>query len=115
MCAFSYCTNLPSVDVSNVSSVGGYAFTSCTSLLSVDMPNVKNVDIYAFDGCTSLTSIIIGSGIESIGEDAFIRNNSLVRVTIGKDEETVRGMTNFPWSLPDGSTIYCSDGGHIDI
>ena len=51
--------------------IGSSAFSGCSSLSSITIPNsVTSIDSYAFDGCR-LDSLTIGSGLTSIGWNAF--------------------------------------------
>ena len=55
--AFSYCSSLKSIVISNsVTSIGEYAFYSCDSLKSIVIPNsVTSIGDDAFYSCDSLT------------------------------------------------------------
>jgi hypothetical protein len=60
-----------------------------------------------------LESISFGTGIEwnDISEDAFNRCDKLRSITfVGKTKDYVRDMAYYPWSLPSGCIIHCSDG-----
>ena len=71
--AFSGCTGLTSVTISNsVTSIGGAAFQGCTGLTSITIPNsVTSIGSSVFVSCTRLTSITIPNSVTSIGYDAF--------------------------------------------
>ena len=61
--AFSYCSELTSVSISNnVTIIGQYAFSGCSGLTSVKIPDsVTLIGNYAFDGCSSLTSVTLNN------------------------------------------------------
>lgn len=92
--AFYGCSNLSSVDLSNVESIGNGAFSStklekveipaqlsylgtsvfsdCTSLKSVSIKaNIKSIPNYSFSRCSSLSSIEYPATVTLIGEKAF--------------------------------------------
>ena len=59
--AFSYCSGLTSVTISNsVTTIGQEAFSSCSSLTSITIPNsVTSIGSHAFLSCSGLTSVHI--------------------------------------------------------
>lgn len=59
--AFSYCTNLESVDCPNVTKIGGGAFAYCTNIESVSFPNVTTIGAGAFKG----------SGLKAVTPETF--------------------------------------------
>ena len=72
--AFAYCQNLKKVDLSNATgiSVLNNLFFNCPSLESIVVPDwITDIDIIEFENCTSLKSVTLGSGITSIGNNAF--------------------------------------------
>ena len=67
----------------SVTSIGSSAFASCSGLTSVTIPNsVKSISAYAFYGCTGLTAVTIPNSVTSIGDYTFY-NTRLKSVTIG--------------------------------
>ncbi len=82
--AFSYCTSLTSITLSNsITSIGEYAFSSCTGLRSITLPDsVKSIGEYAFSGCSGLTSVMIPDSVTSIGREAFNYCTGLTSITI---------------------------------
>ena len=71
--AFSYCSSLTSMMISNsVTSIGEYAFYWCSGLTSVTIPNsVTSIGESAFSLCSGLTSVTIPNSVTSIGDKAF--------------------------------------------
>ena len=48
------------------------AFRECTSLYEIWIPPaIKSIKERTFSRCTQLTTVILGEGLEEIGEDAF--------------------------------------------
>ena len=49
-----------------------YAFSGCSSLTKLELPSsVKKIGYAAFNGCTKL-ELSVNSGVEEIGQDAFL-------------------------------------------
>ena len=71
--AFSYCSNLRSIDIPNgVTEIGDFAFNGCFNLTSVTIPNsVIKIGEYAFSGCQNLISVSIPNSVTKIGKYAF--------------------------------------------
>ena len=73
--AFAYCHGLTGVTVpASVTNVGNYAFSA--SGLTTAVINAARIGDYAFNGCP-LTSLTLGSGVTSIGTNAFYYCTSL--------------------------------------
>lgn len=69
--AFYGCLNLKTIDLSSVSEVGIGAFTYCTSLRSVTLSNsLTEIMDFVFYGCTALSTIDL-SHVVRIGTGAF--------------------------------------------
>lgn len=93
--AFAYCTNLTSTNFgdypnnflglpNSVKKIGNYSFLYCQSITSVILgvndkvgSGVTSIGYEAFVGCTSLTSCTIGSGVISISGAAFYRDTAI--------------------------------------
>jgi len=91
--AFNNCTNLISVNIpNNVINIGNGVFESCGNLTSVNIPNnVTSIGANTFNGCAKLTSITIPNGVTSIGGSAFAGCTSLTSVTIPDSVTSIRG------------------------
>lgn len=88
--AFSFCTNLTSVTMSNgLVSIGDGAFYKCSRLSQVTIPgSVTAIGNDAFSFCTNLAGIKIPNGVASIGSFAFFGCSKLAIASIGA------GLTN---------------------
>ena len=80
--AFTYCTNLTSVDIpASVTTIGSSAFEECSNLSAVTIPgNVASgtsIGDYAFYACSSMAGVTLGSGVTVIGNYVFA-NCSLI-------------------------------------
>lgn len=51
--------------------VGANAFQGCESLKTVRLPAAVTIGAAAFSGCTGITSVVFGSGLATIGSNAF--------------------------------------------
>ncbi|MBO5810402.1 MAG: leucine-rich repeat protein [Bacteroidales bacterium] len=62
--AFSYCSNLTSIEIPNsVTSIGDYAFYFCSGLTSIEIPaSLTYFGQDAITGCSNITSIIVEEG-----------------------------------------------------
>ena len=70
--AFTKSTELVSVTVSGIETVGATAFYSCTNLTAVTIGDgVTTIGNSAFDSCTKLKSLTMGDGVVEIGAAAF--------------------------------------------
>ena len=78
---FYGCSSLSSIDLSNVTEVGGSAFSGCTSLTSAELPQATSISDYAFSGCSSLASVDL-SQATSISDYAFSGCTSLASVEL---------------------------------
>lgn len=112
--AFEGCKSMSSITLEEgLLSIGNYTFNQCDSLMSVVIPDsVTNIGRCAFIGsnippsASNLESVVIGSGVSSIGQNAFQRCYKLSSVVFrGKTIEQVQAMANYPWSIPEVSAI----------
>ena len=86
--AFYNCTGAKSITISDsITNIHEYTFYNCSGLSSITIPNsVTNIDEYAFSGNNTfvknnnLTSVAIGSGVTSIGYEAFYGCSGLTDV-----------------------------------
>ena len=81
--AFSHCDVLDSVDIPDgVSFIRMEAFDLCNKLRHLTLPaNLKKILYRTFSYC-DLSKIVIPNGVEYIGRDAFVRNDSISSLVI---------------------------------
>lgn len=113
--AFMGCSGLTNVTIGNgLTSIGYRAFGNCSSLTSMTIPNsVTSIGNWAFYSCTNLTNVTIPDSVTSIENYAFSGCTSLATGVVdmsSKTQANVKAMSNYPWYLPSGCTIICSDG-----
>lgn len=80
--AFSECKFLERIELPDgLEEIGDEAFYNCTSLSMGDLPqSLRNIGSYAFQACP-LKNVELTANIESIGNNAFSNNNSLITVS----------------------------------
>ena len=88
--AFKGCSSLVSITLpEGLTSIGNYAFEGCSSLASVTLPEgLTSIGNNAFYDCSSLASIAIPNSVISIGEKAFY-DNGLKSITFGTGLQTI--------------------------
>ena len=79
--SFYNCTGLSTVSLSNVESIGNGAFMLCIGLQSISLPSVTSIGFDAFSECSGLQSISLPN-VESIGEYAFADCTSLQSISL---------------------------------
>lgn len=81
--AFSYCMDLTSVSIPNVTIIEEYAFSDCAALTSVELGDkLTEIGNGAFWACTGLTSIDIPQSVTTIGSFSFSQCTSLPSIVI---------------------------------
>ena len=80
--AFTW-TQLKTLKMPNVTSIGNEAFSGCYHLTSVTFPSgLTSIGNEAFSGCYNLTSVTFPSGLTSIGTNAFYNCDALTSITL---------------------------------
>ena len=111
---FCGCSSLSSIDLSNVTEIGGSAFYECTSLTSVDLSQATSISDYAFSGCSSLASVELPQATE-IGYFAFYKCTSLTSADLPEVTEidhyafvhcTSLVSVNIPQATTIGYTVF---------
>ncbi len=107
--SFIGCHSLETVTVSDsVTSIGQTAFAHCTSLRSVTFgtsPALQTIDNAAFENCTALTAFTIPDSVTTIANFAFRGCESLPSVSISENVT----------SLGDDSFSLCSSIGEFVV
>lgn len=69
---FAGCSNLKTIDLSNITSLGTNVFQNCSSLISIDyFPELNEVPNLSFSGNTSLEAVGLPPTITRLGNDCF--------------------------------------------
>ena len=111
--AFEHNSSLKEIIIpNNVTKIGASAFTYCSAMTNVVLgSSVQTIEGTAFRLCGRIPTLVLPASLEVIGAKAFEYCNTLKDVTFeGKDIATMQGLTNYPWSLPSGCVIHCTDG-----
>ena len=105
--AFGSCKSLSSLDLpSQLSSIGAGAFSDMTAIVDFEIPDsVVTIGDAAFMGCRNLKNVVFGRGVQSIGRDAFREDIPDYVLFKGKTIEQVQAMENYPWRIPNPSTV----------
>ena len=78
-----YESQIESISLGNITSIGNYSFFNCENLTSITIPNtVISIGDNAFMSCSSLTSITLGNSVETIGELSFYSCTALSSIII---------------------------------
>lgn len=82
--AFNGCPNLVSLTIPNtVTSIGGMLTSDCGSLIDLQLSNsITSIPRNAFYKCTALTEVIIPDSVTEIGRYAFLGCDSLEKIWI---------------------------------
>lgn len=81
--AFKDCKNLNSIDILNINTLGEKAFYGCEKLKAVKIPDaIEELKYATFYGCKALESISIPDGVKTIGSDCFSDCSSITEITI---------------------------------
>lgn len=80
--AFANCENITQIDLpKGLENIGEGGFSRCKGLAKADLPTLlKVIGKSAFEGCP-LKQVAIPESIDSIGDDAFCKNSSLISVS----------------------------------
>ena len=83
--AFCDCTSLANVNFSKtLTSIGDSAFQNCTALANINLPaSLTTIGSFAFNNCTSTAGIIDLPNLETLGHDAFSISNSKTGSLVG--------------------------------
>ena len=87
--AFSYCSNLETLECSdNLTNIGNRAFYQCVSLQEVDLgSSLVRIDSRAFYYCSNLRSIVLPGTLQMIGFRAFDGCHDLEAVEFGGTQD----------------------------
>ena len=89
MNTFYGCSSLESIDLSHVTSIGGFAFTDCSSLIITDLPEtVNSIGDGAFNRCSKVTVSSLPSGVTQLGPYVF-NGAGLTDIVIGDGNSVV--------------------------
>ena len=107
---FYNCTNLSSVEMPNLATIsGGSTFQNCRNLSSVEMPNLATISSdYEFGGCEALMNIIFGT-LTSLREPFTTNKPNLRNITIGQDTNI-----NLPFQLWTATNVIAEGQSGID-
>jgi hypothetical protein len=105
--AFSWCTDLTGVTISNgVTSIGEKAFSYCTNLTSITIPaSITSIGVFAFFDCYSLTSVTF-QGTIAFDKYEYVFPGDLC------DKYLTGGIGTYITTAPMGlSSVWTKSGG----
>lgn len=79
-----------------------------TQLLSIDLDNVETIGDRAFAGCSKLSQITIGPSLKEFGRNVFLACNSLTNVTIDEDNHLLKYVDGVFYNRDMSVLIYCT-------
>lgn len=93
--AFGQCTALERIKLPALLKLDNVAFSRCSNLKEIDLTNgCEEIGMSAFSDCSSLKRVALPSNLISIGESAFSGADSLEEITIADNAryESVNGV-----------------------
>ena len=113
--AFLECTQLKSINLPNVKSIGQSAFYSCDNMEAVNAPNATSIGDMAFAVCSRLGKVTLGN-ISKAGTQIFDiidTKNSIDLVLSGDQRKMSYKYTETEWEPdPDGKN-YKDSSEHL--
>jgi len=94
-----------------VSSLGSYVFSGCSNLQSIDLSNLTSLvtlPTYAFHNCTSLTTAVLPNGLKTIENYAFYICSLITYIKIPASVTAINGGYVF-WNWGANSIIDLTD------
>ena len=106
---FQVCTSLENIDLTNATVIPNNVCSNCSNIKSVFLPCVASIGEGGFYYCSSLAKITIPSSVTSIGTNAFILVHSLSEIHCqATTPPTLNG--NVFSNLPSNYVIYVPVG-----
>ena len=110
--AFLECTQLKSINLPNVKSIGQSAFYDCYNMEAVNAPNATSIGDMAFAACSRLRKVTLGN-ISKAGTDIFDPKYSIDLVLSGDQRKMSYNYTETGWEPdPDGKN-YKNSSEHV--
>lgn len=92
--AFSYCSNIQSAQMYNVSAIGEGAFTWCEKLENISL-DVSILEKGAFFQCKSLKEVVFSEKLELLSERSFFGCDNLNKVIFLGKPPVMDGVFEF--------------------
>ncbi len=94
---------------SSLQKIGICAFSGCSSLVEVEIPDgVVEIGESAFFNCSELTHVVVPKSVKSIGYWAFSNSNSAKITFVGRTENEIEDVENYPWEIDPESSFETS-------
>ncbi len=95
-----------------VSNIGDYGFFKYTNLTSVDLSNITSLGYGTFGYCTGLTSANIGSKVTNIGNYAFAECVNLTTIEVDEANPNYCSVAGVLYNK-NGTTLITCPGGKV--
>ncbi len=108
--AFSECSYLSSVSMSNVKNIGDFAFLGCLSLTGINLPtSLESIGLRAFS-ITELKSITIPSNVRNIHRYAFLESYSLTSISVASSNSNFSSENGILYNSTKKTVYICPEG-----
>ncbi len=116
--AFYGVTTLENIVLADtISEINTYAFYGCTNIKSIDLSNITTIYDYAFSNCTSLKDLVFGEDpkLETIYDYVFTNCSSLGKSVILSDEQSQLKLPSSLKNLGAGAFSGCVSLKQVDL
>ncbi len=113
---FNGCKSLSSISLGNsINTIDGWAFSNCTSLDHIDLSNIIKIGGYAFSSCTNLKSVTFGTDV--VIESGAFQGAGFVSLTLTQYLSKFSSGTTTQggrYNIGGGAFAYCSNLEEVD-
>lgn len=87
---FSGCVNLENLnDLQSITRIENNAFENCKSIKVFELPSIISIANYAFKDCSSAYSVILGDGLQTLGDGIFYNCRNIESLIIPGNVESI--------------------------
>ncbi len=90
--AFYECSRLRTFSLPNLENIGMSAVAYCIALENLELPRIVTIEGYSFNSCTNLRTVTLPSSLQTIGDYAFSFCRSLQRIALSATEPPTLGF-----------------------
>ena len=111
--AFDRCSNLTSIDLSNIQNIGGSSFRNTKLTGVINLPNIKAIGTnsvgIAFSGCSYITEVHLGQYFERFLKEDHFKNCTRLTTVTG-----LSGLSSITFGVFDGCSALTSVDLNMD-